>query len=319
MYNDVDNLKDRYLKKELNTKTKKFKEYIFNKIEPVERYDIKKDFGQMNDKEVTEVLKSFRTGSLSFLGTVTSILRNYTQFCVDNGYNTFNWLDGYSRDILKTFISTNIVKNKFITIEQLREYQDMLVNDQDKVILDLLFMGLLGAELNEVRLLTIQDIIRIKDNEITKDELVGNPFIRFENKLILIPEKSYSIIKDAYEEEDYEYGNGITESKTASRRLNKSQYIIQGIGDTTGVHGEMKLQSLRTRFVRIKQQFIENQYITPDTIWKSGMFWRLDLIKEKECRELIKDDYVTICKLYKYNTDLYYNLRSWYIDFKKDH
>ena len=141
LYNKT--LKERFLEKYPKT-TRSVYEYVLGKAKTTEEF-LGKDIYEMDSIELDKLIKNYHNASLNSVYSIVSVLRQYLDFCIDNGYIKINWLNGMSGShTFKKYISQEILTKKYITKEQLNEIQKLSDNAQDIIVPTLLFEGIKG-------------------------------------------------------------------------------------------------------------------------------------------------------------------------------
>ena len=156
MYNN--NIKEEYLSK-LNSVSEYMLRNLFSKSELYE--DGKgKDICDFIEDEIIEFLHGlFSTSSVTLLSYV-SMLRMYTQWCCDNNINAdhINHFDMITVDMVNSCVNKMIMESKYITLEDLENVMEDIVNVCDKALIYALFYGICGENCVELTNITTNDI-----------------------------------------------------------------------------------------------------------------------------------------------------------------
>lgn len=170
---------------------------------------IGKPIYNMTYTELKEMISmQFKNSSLDAIRKNNSILKKYVDFCIDKKMVAHgeNRLASFTLDEIKKLTHKQALLNKYINKEQLRKYQNIMYNDQDKLFLELPFIGVRGrtkkgATYEEIINLTIDDVD--EENKITR--LVQNDGT---DRYMEIEPSTIELIKDVYNQEFYVENNG---------------------------------------------------------------------------------------------------------------
>ena len=267
--------------------------------------------------ELKEMISmQYKNSSLKAIGKNISILKKYVDFCIDKKMVAHgeNRLASFTHDEIKKLAHRQALLNKYITKEQLRKYQNIMYNEQDKLFLELPFIGVRGrtkkgATYEEIINLTIEDVD--EENKIIR--LVQNDGT---NRYMEVETSTIELIKEVYNQEYYVENNGeVTDNPKISvpRKIiinPVEKYVFR-------VPGKKKYQKftqnlLNSRIRRI-QIWTDNFYLTLTSLYTSGM---LDLAMNiyKEKGEITAKDFRDICIKFKYGMDksenYWYNLKN---------
>ena len=265
---------------------------------------IEKPVYNMSYSEIREmVAMQFKNTSIKSILKNVSVLKTYIDFClrekriVNHGENR---LATFTIDEAKEFVSKQALLNKYISKEKLREYQNMLYNAQDQLILEIPFIGGRGrttenGTMEEIINLTIDDVDE-KNNRIALTQNDNK------NRIIDVESSTIELIKDTYEQEFYVENNGeMTNNTRLSEprkiKINKVEHFV------FRVPSKNKFQIFNTSILNSRmrkiQKYLGNPYITVTGLYFSGMLnLAMDIYRRKG--EVTKDDYITICERYNY-------------------
>lgn len=248
----------------------------------------KKDLAQFDIEVLKELMGDFQAKTESSLASRLSIINKYVDYAVAKGYVEMNNTIFITGDMLKDFLDTRAVNMRYIDINEFNAIKEVCKNYQDLIILELPWEGILGEKCIEARNLSEKDIDF--DNNIIH--------IRDENeRSIRVLDKTIKIIKGAIDEEEYEvYLNENSDDIKFKgvRYLRKTPHIIRK--STSGKNDIISYDGFVRRLKDIAKWY-GNPFITPTTLWWSGMFHYLGLT-EKEKGKLDKDDYWKIMERY---------------------
>lgn len=247
----------------------------------------------------------FKNSSIGTIVKNISIIRTYIDFAIDKGFvrHMENRLATFTRKEAKAFVSKQAIEYRYISPEDLKSYQSILDNEQDKLLLELPYIGVRGRTVEEG---TLEEIISLQidlKSENTKNcilELVKN---NGEKRELKVSEETMQLVIDTYKQEFYVGNNGV-ESTVMRGKLRKKP--INHVGKhVLRVPGSKKHELfnpvlVNSRFNRI-QKWVSNEYLTVHTLYMSGMITRAkQILAEKG--ELVFEDYVSICADYDYGS-----------------
>jgi len=299
MVYEVDNeIKQEYLSSK-PTATAESDSFILRTIDEYEQL-VNKPVYNLTISELDELFSKFGNTSKSSGDKNKSILVTYIDFCINK--NLVLHKENRARFIdIKKHVSKQALLNKFISKEKLKDYQKLLYNEQDQLLLELLFLGVRGRTVGDE---TLEEIINLSiddvdfDNNIIKLRKNNNDDIR----TIKVETSTVGLIKDTFEQEIYVENNGeITNNpRIADPRKSKINRFENLIFRIPGKNKFEKFHSalFNSRMTRIKK-WVDNPYLTATTVYESGMIqMAMDIYREKG--EVTKDDYIDICDRFDY-------------------
>ena len=243
------------------------------------------------------------------VGAVTknvSIIRTYIDFCINKNVVTHreNRLATFTVKDAKNLVNQQVLLKKFITREQLKEYQRILYNEQDKLILELPYIGARGRTCDGC---TSEEIINLRMSDVEEE---NSMIILTQNdrktRELEVETSTIELIKDAYNQKIYVENNG---EMSNNLRLSKPREItINRVEDyVLCVPSLKKFQKFTSNLITSRmsrmQKYLDNPYLTVSGIYMSGMVQlAIDIYKEKG--EVDKDDYIDICFRFNYGGDI---------------
>lgn len=257
-----------------------------------------KSIYDMSYVELKEMIAmQFRNFSEGAVRKNVSILKKYIDFCIEKNIVTHgeNRLAIFRSKDAKEYVDQKALLNKYISRERLREYQNILYNEQDKLLLELAYLGVNGRAQEEIINLTIDDV----DENNKMLTLTTNDG---EHRLLAVDLSTIGLIIDTYNQEFYVENNGeITENiripEPRRTRINKVEnYVFR-------VPGKNKFEKftatlLGSRMNRFKL-WLDNPYLTYTSLRDSGMVqMAMDIYDRKG--KVTKEDYLDICDQYNY-------------------
>ena len=158
MYNQ--NIKEEYL----SNKSESIKYILNNIFIKAEIYEEMKgkDICNFIESEILEFLTGFASCSISTIASYTSLLRSYTQWCCNNNINIdhINHYDMITLNMMETCVNRIISEEKHITVDELKEVMNNMVNVCDRTLVYSLFYGICGKECVELTGIRLDDIDR---------------------------------------------------------------------------------------------------------------------------------------------------------------
>ncbi len=264
--------------------------------------------------ELNEMFATLRNSSKRGAGKNKSILTSYIDFCISKKIvphmeNRAVYID------IKDFVNRQALLNKYVSRDKVREYAKLLYNEQDQLLIWLLFIGVRGrtvedGTMEEVVNLTMDDVDFQKNRLVLKQNDGKNRILPNVDDFII------DLIKETYEQEAYVENNGeITNNpripEPRKTLINKTGEFSRHIFRTPGKDKfeKFSISLLNSRMKRI-QKAIDNPYLTYSGLYFSGMVqMAMDVYHEKG--EVTKDDYIDICDRYNYGSGD--PERYWYI------
>lgn len=120
---------------------------IFNKTEHFEN-DLGKDCSQFTKNEILNMYKQFGAKSVNVLGNYNVYLKSYTGLMLyKKKINNENAYESITKDDLKQCLDMDVLKQIYITREQLDDIENELLNYSDKAIVEALWHGISGKSM----------------------------------------------------------------------------------------------------------------------------------------------------------------------------
>jgi integrase len=198
--------KEQYLN-EIKETTRQSYERIFRITKDFE-IALDKDINQFTQEELETVLFSFKANNRNTIESYARIISSYLNWSVKHNLVGSNLLESYKPDDFEKFL---IDEETYIPERKLRRYEDNCENYQDAVILRLLFMGVGGKKLSEIRNLKVADVnFRKREIKLTntlKEDANGNP-VKFTERYLKVDDRTLDLIEGAIGQETYVKRNG---------------------------------------------------------------------------------------------------------------
>lgn len=261
------------------------------------------------------IFTNFAYKSEKALSSKISHLRKYVDFCIKKNYaKTNNFKLIYD---LKKYENTVANKHRYITSEDLIKYENILINPIDKLLLELLFLGLSQDEICSLK----KSDISFRDKTIT---IANNE----NNKKIIkdIPDRLIQIASDSETAEKYYTNNGNDDTARSSKiyAISKSPYVLPPAVTTASKENLDKIEnytkpkiSYIQRKITAFRTWLDNPYLTTNSIRMSGIAdYTLRYMEQKGGEDKMSNhDYAEIYK--KFYNDTIKNVSS-INSFKKD-
>lgn len=268
---------------------------------------INKSIYNMNYSELYEMLLvRFKNSSVRTIIKNVSILKKYIDFCLDKKVveHGENRLSVFTREEAKRIVHKQAMLNKYISREKLREYQNILYNEQDQLLIELPFIGVRGRTVENG---TLEEIINLtmpikKDEENNTLTLVQN---NGKSRRLDVKTSTMALIRNTYEQEVYvennsqETNNVRLSFQPRKIQINKVEnYVLRVPGKNK--YEKFTPNLLNSRMKRI-QKYLDNPYLSFTSLYQSGMI-QLAVDKYKENGVVTKEDYIEICIRFNYGS-----------------
>lgn len=226
---------------------------------------LNKDLCNFTKNELKEFYIYKNAKSLNSLQVTNSLIRSYINWCIEQGLSidNQNHADEVLITDLRSYLNKDVFKNKYITHDELLQYQAELDNPMDKFILQALFEGIKGKTYCELNELSLSDIDR--DNNIV--HLCTGRSLNISDRLIdlaLESAETYQYYPPFGEKVMTLFGNDIIKNTK------------RGVSDSI----ERKKERLAARF-RLLQKMFDNNYLTAIRVHDAGIIYNMKLTMEK--------------------------------------
>lgn len=233
-------------------------------IEFEDRFD--KPFYQFTTDEALEMYESAHAISVVSLQNTNLLLKNASRwFNYSNGEAVGSAYENITKDLLNTVVDTKKQKSLILSREDINDLQVNLLNEIDKAILEMLFIGFGGKWLKE---LTFFEVSQVD----TRDYVV---YFKT-GKTIPITKEIYDLLVKACEEDELvSFGSTSRVSKVAGRWIYKVRF--NALSDNSNWNDEQDAER-RYRFVQRRLSLISQDLgvkLTSGGIQSSGLLWHL--------------------------------------------
>lgn len=254
-----------------------------NKLE--EEYN--KDLCNFNQNELDNFLKSLNATSEALVGANISIIKKYIEFAIKSGYvdTGINYAALIPYSDSKNYTQMFINREKYLDETQLNDIVDSCFNPQDACLFQLLYEGIMGDELSEIRNLKISDV-DFENKTLSLTNVKSSGVI--EERKLTVSYRLLELIKEAYAQVEYFKNNG-EEHQGKGKHISLAHPTPYIIKSKVGNEGQPIIkETLIRRFILIKEA-LGYCHIIPKSVFKSGILKKLRNIKEKNGEVTIID------------------------------
>lgn len=233
-----------------------------------------KDISDASYHEILGFFKFIGSGSEDSLQIYKFRLEGYRAFCKEERYSeaTVDVMDMFTSEVLATCVDSVKTDTKYITEVEFSSLINKIPDSQNIAVFELLYNGFKGVAYKE--------IIDLKKSDID-----------FEKKLVYGKEVSDRLLDSLKRaiHEDLISGYDLDGSETDFKLID-SDYVIRPTETYADKNVAEKVTAgmLIRRIGSVCKGYDKTYYITPDSIYRSGMFNRalefVNLIDEKTCR-----------------------------------
>lgn len=296
-------VKKEFLEKQLKS-TREFYAYVLKKADEFE-VKIEKKIYDFNISERDELLiVQYKNKNKWTFQTALSPLKTYVDFCISKSLVRHN--ENRFSTILPSnyyeYINLQAQENSYIPLSKNREeIQSRLANYQDKLMLDLLGLGVRGRTekgntLEELVNLKVSDIKwGVKKLYLTKNDIP-------EKRYINVDDYALNLLRKTIDSTFYISNNGLKtkpndegvyERTEKGRAINPTEYVFRTPGRTK--HGKVTSNLFVSRIQRI-QSWLEFPYLTVSSLYFSSIIDYAKKLKDEkgEKGELNRLDYIRI-------------------------
>ena len=164
-----------------------------------------KDISTFTKEEILAILKAKRYRSVYSIQNIIILLKHYTEYVKKTGQEVIkcNYYKDITKEDMQNCLDTDKIKSLLLTREDINEIQNNMLNDTDRAILECLFCGIAGQQLDNLTNLNIKSINQ-KNKQLRLND--GN--------IISIDQKLYNLLLKAFDEtEMISYGETMRVSK----------------------------------------------------------------------------------------------------------
>lgn len=174
---------------------------------------LNKDLCEFTLEELETVLYDFKANNRNTVESYARIMSSYLNWSVAHGRSSSNPLMILNPTAFEKYLTNEEV---YFTEKQLHRWEDRCENYQDAVLLRLLFNGVSGKQMTEIRNLKKVDVDetnnRLKLINTLKSDANGNPD-KFTERWFDVDEHTITLLKGAMKQKTYMKRNGQMEVK----------------------------------------------------------------------------------------------------------
>jgi hypothetical protein len=258
------------------------------------------------------LLTKFSNKSKGTVRSTISYISDYINFCINKNLvkhqeNRFSLI--LSSEI-ENYVNTQAMKMKYLTKEERIRFQDSLKNPNDKLILELIPLGVRGrTEKNN----TNEELINLTNDDAYNAEKTRQLVLRNndgEERIIEnLEDRTIELLIQTAKQKEYILNNGSNRSRKRndiilSRGMGEKSFPIIETDYLFKVCGKGKADKVRPEYFNVKLNaircWIENPYINVTNLYFSGLIDYAKKIKEKKGEDLVKEDYINIIDHFDY-------------------
>lgn len=262
-----------------------------------------KDLYDFNIYEIEDVLYDLSPTTFASSQVNGRIITAYIRWAIEEGLrkNNINPLWIVDPQYFTKFVDRSL--NLYVSEKTLRSIEDQCMNAQDYAILRLLFEGVGGTELSELRNLKREDIDS-KNLQLTLTDKDGS------KRILKVSPRAISFVEKAAGETIYHKNNGEPieyERIRSYTYLVNNEYVFRTSLTRTNHYKAADAHLFYRRIDKIKDLF-GKPFFTSKNIQKSGMIYMAKELVKKD-GDLLRDHYLKIAKRFKVNN--WYSLQEY--------
>jgi len=288
---------------------------VFRSSEKFE-YEFKKDLYDFTIDEIEDFLFSRKPRTKTSSRTIGRIVTKYINWAIENNLSVYKNIAENPLNVEQIYFNKFVKEEntQYLSVDEVKDVIDSLVNDQDAVIVALMFNGIHGKEVSEIRNLTIGDV-DFKNKSVTATNNSGNKrIVSLSNDEL----DTLKTIKRAWSEDSYIKKNGEMEYISNVRDTmelpshEETKYIIKPRKPKNGYIEKPVNQYLiynRIDMIRELDDFedISDKLIIKNIV-RSGMIFEAKRLLELEGGELDHEKIKRICE--KFDVELHWAVKD---------
>lgn len=279
--------------------------------------DIQKDLFNFNLNQITELMELRNPSTKASARTSGRIVSKYINWAIEKGYSIYKNESENPLNISQEFFNKFVPEEKtqYLSVTEVQDVINYLINDQDALIVALLFNGVQGKKASEIRNLTRDDVdFKTSRLRVFDDKTETYRVVDLENDEL----NTLKLIKRAYLDTEYIKKNGEMEYNPRIKESvempspEETEFIIK-TGKTQGKHfGERATQFTvynRIDMIRALEGLQDlTEKLSSKNIVRSGMIYEAKCLLDKEGGELDNDKLKRICD--KFNVKNHWAIRD---------
>jgi integrase len=278
---------------------------IFEKSKEYEE-KYKKDLCEFSISQIEDVLFDLEPLTQSASHVNGRIITAYIDWCILNKNIAIeNELKNQPMAWFNQFVDKDI--QLYYTEASIRKIEEDCANYQDMVIVRLLFEGVSGKSLSEIRNLRKNDI-NYETGEVTLVDEDGTtrPFV--------LSDRAIYLIEEANKLDIYFKKNGFFEDESVGLETNlvDNSYVIRTSITRTNIKDQPVDKMVIYRRIQTISETLGYPALNPKNIIRSGVINKgKEIMEDKNKDTLDKEEYIEICKLYKMNEKNWYPIKKY--------
>jgi len=303
---EVDSEVKKEFLKDFKSSTRTFYSYVLKQADSYEK-EIGKSLFDFNieDREELLIIKFKNKSSLSFQANLSPIKR-YVDFCISRHLvrSNENRFSSILPSDYENYVNVQAQENSYIPKSEIRELEELLTNEQDKLIIELLSWGVRGRTEKGN---TLEELINLKVSDVNFEDktlyLTNNDG---ELRPLDVDDFTLNLIKKTIDKSFYFFNNGFKGTKNEHGeydktekgfQINQTEYVFRVPGKNKFKQADHQL--FANRIQRI-QTWVERPYLTISAMWFSSMIDYAKSLKEAKGEELDKKDYIRINERFQF-------------------
>lgn len=301
-------VKKEFLENQLES-TRSYYSYVLELADQFEK-KLGKPIYDFNIEERDELLiVQFKNKNTWAFQSVLSPLKTYVDYCI-SPKNLVRHRENRFAAILpsnyKKYINDQAQENSYIPLLECRKLQQKLVNKQDKLIIELLGLGVRGRTEKGN---TLEEMVNLKVSDVKwKEKVLVLTRNDGEIRYIEVDDYTLDLIQKTIDSTFYVANNGlkkkpnengIYEKTERGRVINPTDYVFRIPGKNK--YGKTDYQLFASRIQRI-QKWIEKPYLTISNLYFSSIIDYAKKLKEEK-GELTREDYIRINERFDFGSN----------------
>ena len=271
-----------------------------------------KDLNEFDLQELETVLFAFKANNRNTVESYARIISSYLNWSVQKNLSDFNPLSELKPNDFVKYLTN---EESYFTEKQIRRMEDHLVNYQDAVVLRLLFLGVGGKQMSEIRNLKKDDIDRInkriKLTNTLKSDTKGLPIKFTERYIDIDDEHTFDLIEGAISVNRYMKRNGEVSEGSEARSIGyldlvENDYVIRSSITKTDNYDYPVDKFVIYRRVNMIAEVFGIEILTTKLIQRSGMIYYGSKLMQN--KRITLDDMKIIAD--RFNIASYHNLKG---------
>jgi len=255
------------------------------------------------------IISMFPNKSKGVINTTRSYLVGYINYCIDNNLvrhmeNRFSLI---SKDDIDNYVNDMAMQMKYLSKEEIKEAQSKLVNNCDKLILQLVPLSARGRTEKDN---TNEELINLRVQDAVESYEKGN--LKLWNndgdfRYIKIDDETIELLKKTINDDKYIINNGSEYSrkrhdKKLGRGMGEKSFPLNDTGYVFRTAGKNKRGKVKSNYfnskINIIKDWVENPFINITNLHASGMIDYVIQLENEKGEELDNNDYIDVCEKY---------------------